>query len=302
MQSDHPHACGENVAPNAARMTAAGPSPRVWGERVVRVATVAPLRTIPTRVGRTHSAAENIPHVADHPHACGENRGVSERTEPNRGPSPRVWGELATLPFRQRATGPSPRVWGERRGRKRFDCASRTIPTRVGRTLCQKNGFLTGADHPHACGENKPFSVMSRNVRGPSPRVWGEPTRDCTPVKRLRTIPTRVGRTKGHHMAKRLVTDHPHACGENETRFQAVASSPGPSPRVWGEPPSAPCGESGERTIPTRVGRTKRTAANQFDCTDHPHACGENTWLKNMGARSAGPSPRVWGEPLSGGL
>ncbi len=73
-----------------------------------------------------------------------------------------------------------------------------------------------------------------------------------------RTIPTRVGRTIGR-VAKYLVSsDHPHAGGENHrahTKFPAVR---GPSPRGWGEPKGDVEREQHRRTIPTRVGRTRR--------------------------------------------
>ena len=57
--------------------------------------------------------------MADHPHACGENAGESAREYERYGPSPRVWGELSD----ERMIG----------------TYTRTIPTRVGRTLqCQQ--------------------------------------------------------------------------------------------------------------------------------------------------------------------
>ena len=34
--------------------------------------------------------------------------------------------------------------------------------------------------------------------------------------------------------------------------------------------------------------------------SDHPHACGENSAIRGASQRSAGPSPRVWGEPDQG--
>ena len=93
----------------------------------------------------------------------------------------------------------------------------------------------------------------------------------------MRTIPTRVGRTK----------------------YSAPISAfgAGPSPHAWGERcPSAQCA-SAVRTIPTRVGRTATATIVQKVATDHPHTRGEN--LNSISPVDAlnGPSPHAWGEP-----
>src|SRR5207245_1954804 len=71
---------------------------------------------------------------------------------------------------------------------------------------------------------------------GPSPRVWGEHLRARLPQTRLRTIPTRVGRTHRGAERRTLCPDHPHACGENRMVRPSTMLVYGPSPRVWGEP------------------------------------------------------------------
>src|SRR5436189_207704 len=50
--ADHPHACGENVAPLIRIFDCRGPSPRVWGKLNVIATALSALRTIPTRVGK----------------------------------------------------------------------------------------------------------------------------------------------------------------------------------------------------------------------------------------------------------
>ena len=173
---------------------------------------------------------------SDHPHACGENDLEDGESFPEDGPSPRVWGE-----------------------RKHCDALKvnlRTIPTRVGRTECADFVEQAGADHPHACGENPDVEVELEEICGPSPRVWGE-LRPCSLSERLmRTIPTRVGRTPSLSLPKFATTDHPHACGENQSTAKKVWIRGGPSPRVWGEPAKKEGRCRGFRTIPTRVGRT----------------------------------------------
>src|SRR5271165_2539423 len=113
---------------------------------------------------------------------------------------------------------------------------------------------------------------------------------------KIRTIPTRVGRT--WRVARKLgtTTDHPHACGENVLATMWRNTSSGPSPRVWGEPTEHRFHRLIVRTIPTRVGRTSRTSAVRSSIADHPHACGENARLAELAPGGLGPSPRVWGE------
>ncbi len=71
-----------------------------------------------------------------------------------------------------------------------------------------------------------------------------------------RTIPTRVGRTKAETDMGDVISDHPHAGGENHFTLMGMVNTAGPSPRGWGEQGYAVHSRIAERTIPTRVGRT----------------------------------------------
>ena len=131
---DHPHAGGENILPCPALGAELGPSPRGWGEPSGGAPKAQPIRTIPTRVGRTWPTARNSLASKDHPHAGGENY-ASMR-----------WGDAPA--------GPSPRGWGELFARIRCQHGLRTIPTRVGRTSAELSLSAQQMDHPHAGGEN----------------------------------------------------------------------------------------------------------------------------------------------------
>ncbi len=276
-RADHPHAGGENDIGTGFALGANGPSPRGWGEQPSRSAPLSIRRTIPTRVGRTRRKRASAISTTDHPHAGGENG-------------------AAAIPG-TRARGPSPRGWGERRRVGRLGELNRTIPTRVGRT--QTNGTSTRprADHPHTGGENFGLGRRVRSPCGPSPRGWGERLdqnfRDC----QLRTIPTRVGRTAAGTGGIKLTADHPHAGGENMPSLIAEGVRYGPSPRGWGEHVRHRSRGSSERTIPTRVGRTRYATKRKARRTDHPHAGGENRCPFRSTLRLSGPSPRGWGEP-----
>ena len=233
-------------------------------------------RTIPTRVGRTHGKPLVLSTPADHPHAGGEN----------------VSRNLLT----PAQNGPSPRGWGERHKQTKTERFKRTIPTRVGRTTLSQWYHKLITDHPHAGGENALMFPSSISDAGPSPRGWGELGGVIAGLEVARTIPTRVGRTLTRCMRCTPRTDHPHAGGENSPRPAASPATGGPSPRGWGERPTSPTWSCWGRTIPTRVGRTIRPSLTPCMYTDHPHAGGENSRVRQARARESGPSPRGWGE------
>ena len=234
--ADHPHAGGENKPSAASSRAPLGPSPRGWGERGLQRRRIPAERTIPTRVGRTRITAPANTSGTDHPHAGGEN--------------------LAILAFFKERAGPSPRGWGERCGSEIQRFRRRTIPTRVGRTCLFRPTGTATTDHPHAGGENESPTRNTSSANGPSPRGWGELSRHPITIADTRTIPTRVGRTGRRGTFDWPTADHPHAGGENSSRYAAPASEYGPSPRGWGEHPGAGWQLQGLRTIPTRVGRT----------------------------------------------
>ncbi len=96
-------------------ITKLGPSPRAWGEPSPSIFLATTFRTIPTRVGRTIRPFAASLVLADHPHARGENYNQNRADPQSDGPSPRAWGEPVFMANSRTVT--------------------RTIPTRVGRTI-----------------------------------------------------------------------------------------------------------------------------------------------------------------------
>ena len=290
-----------------------GPSPRTWGERLYRPQT-AGVRTIPTHVGRTSRDDPGHRSAGPSPRAWGELRPPCQAREP--GPSPRTWGEQCeganlrrtrTIPTRvgrtprrrgrRRHAGPSPRAWGERDVIEALHVCVRTIPTHVGRTTTHRRGSRTSGPSPRAWGE--------RGLTNADIVAWRTiPTRvGRTPVGILgahtlgRTIPTRVGRTPNPLSGRLMWRTIPTHVGRTP-RSRLADNQGGPSPRAWGER-SGPGvtttvadhphavgrtarkdGLPAERTIPTRVGRTRRRFPAQR-AADHPHARGENSEPKS---------------------
>ena len=173
---DHPHTRGENANMREPELSNAGPSPHAWGERDGNLFHFVNLRTIPTRVGRTTPPGSSTTVETDHPHTRGENA-------PN-------------VPSSRRMYGPSPHAWGERHELRHIRICERTIPTRVGRTEGEWPSSRCYPDHPHTRGENPGRLYLRLRDTGPSPHAWGELISVRPLANRLRTIPTRVGRTE----------------------------------------------------------------------------------------------------------
>ena len=133
---------------------------------------------------------------------------------------------------------------------------------------------------------------------GPSPRGWGNPLGQLLQSPAHRAIPTRVGKSKtpSRNMGGR--PGHPHAGGEIQFFSGTWRRLVGPSPRGWGNPEGSSSMTSAQRAIPTRVGKSSRSAAMIRHPAGHPHAGGEILGNAAHPILSSGPSPRGWGNRL----
>ena len=152
---EHPHACGENHAAVVGVVVGIGTPPRMWGKRgavpypAIRKVGTPPrmwgkrdgkhieterLRNTPTHVGKTSSQDRPAGHIAEHPHACGEN--------------------VARQLLRCQSRGTPPRMWGKRYRLPEQGVRHRNTPTHVGKTLPMTTKPRDMTEHPHACGEN----------------------------------------------------------------------------------------------------------------------------------------------------
>ena len=128
---------------------------------------------IPTRVGTSEYADDTYRCPQDHPHACGDKVCCSMTVKPSLGSSPRVWGQGKVGMYHQMR-------W-------------RIIPTRVGTSAIAPDRALGCKDHPHACGDKSRTHKVNRQLRGSSPRVWGQAKPLRLALHHRRIIPTRVG-------------------------------------------------------------------------------------------------------------
>ena len=95
----------------------------------------------------------------------------------------------------------------------------RITPARAGKTVCQHVNMLENADHPRACGENAISVVVILDPHGSPPRVRGKPASSPSQPVEHRITPARAGKTPRQVVARRPLTDHPRACGENSQSY-----------------------------------------------------------------------------------
>ena len=153
--SDHPRACGANPASCDTNISAAGSSPRMRGKLQGVRDRIRALRIIPAHAGQTVADCDDRAEIADHPRACGANRGLRAGRGPGRGSSPRMRGKLD---HEHRAT-----------------VGIRIIPAHAGQTIRSLLVRYAPPDHPRACGANVRVLHARGHKCGSSPRMRGKP-------------------------------------------------------------------------------------------------------------------------------
>ena len=237
---------------------------------------MAKLRSILTRVGKTQPSPCRSRYIAVRPHARGENaprfrRCLAPPVDPHaRGEN---FGRERCF---SAGSGPSPRAWGKRRVQRLGRHGARSIPTRVGKTPTARASRSASSVHPHARGENGNLKSKTQEENGPSPRAWRKHPRQGLLWAVLRSIPTRVGKTRCGNRGASAWPVHPHARGENQLGSTPGTTYAGPSPRAWGKRPVGNRDHRARRSIPTRVGKTCSSCGTACPRAVHPHARGEN--------------------------
>ena len=273
---DHPRACGANMAELNERVCERGSSPRVRGQRFDQQRHGPIGRIIPARAGPTRSPQGRPCSWADHPRACGANR-----TGPH---------DHFTL------LGSSPRVRGQRRQAIHASRRRRIIPARAGPTSHPPSTCRCRTDHPRACGANLLEDLGGGGLRGSSPRVRGQRNVRMCVWTTVRIIPARAGPTERTLRRPQYDADHPRACGANTLLASAPVMAVGSSPRVRGQLALLNEGALDSRIIPARAGPTTWNRNGASSRTDHPRACGANSYTVASAYLRVGSSPRVRGQ------
>ena len=191
---DHPHVRGEKVSRVGPVFPSRGSSPRAWGKALLFQAQSRFRRIIPTCVGKRPACPDMCSTPADHPHVRGEKSGG--------------------VSCRGGAPGSSPRAWGKAAKKHEPSFYWRIIPTCVGKSISSHDHRTRKPDHPHVRGEKIDSATGKKTLTGSSPRAWGKAAQDKGQSRRLRIIPTCVGKRPSDPASTRLSSDHPHVRGE----------------------------------------------------------------------------------------
>ena len=168
-------------------------------------------------------------------------------------------------------------MWGQAVSTYTTEGDSRIIPTRVGTSSALQEWQSAQKDHPHACGDKQCLCIVKNQRQGSSPRVWGQDTVFSRHTNVIRIIPTRVGTRENYASVCPFPKDHPHACGDKFRYLSMGCTTPGSSPRVWGQAIPDGTYKAKCRIIPTRVGTSTSIDTNAAGIMDHPHACGDKS-------------------------
>ena len=235
----HPRGCGESgVAPGQTR-TRTGPSPRVRGIPRQPPAEAAPQGSIPAGAGnpRWYAAVRRMRKV--HPRGCGESLDPAQDVSSTPGPSPRVRGIL----------------WPARG----HGLHVRSIPAGAGNPLPGSARRAAFRVHPRGCGESPSCGAARSRRWGPSPRVRGIRSANCSTCCCTWSIPAGAGNPRSGRAGAWALWVHPRGCGESDRQHGVRRRAGGPSPRVRGIHGRGQAAHAGGGSIPAGAGNPART-------------------------------------------
>ncbi len=93
----------------------------------------------------------------------------------------------------------------------------------------------------------------------------------------------------------KVITVHPHACGECGSSIPKATWCDGSPPRLWGMLRFSAEPRKWRRFTPTPVGNASPSADQTSVATVHPHACGECSAQRGEHRAIKGSPPRLWG-------
>ena len=230
----YPRACGGTKEAAHHMETALGLSPRVRGNRRIRVTCSLTHGSIPARAGEPSAGKPPRSRNTVYPRACG--------------------GTWTCFTRASAASGLSPRVRGNPGLHLLDKLALRSIPARAGEPPSSRRGTPVARVYPRACG-GTPAEIVPPNVgQGLSPRVRGNLLRETQGSLATRSIPARAGEPAATLVQATLVGVYPRACGGTGPGRCPGGSLQGLSPRVRGNRGSGYFGSDVKRSIPARAG------------------------------------------------
>ena len=213
-------------------------------------------RSIPARAGEPTVRVMASPWIPVYPRACGGTATQGRRRWRRGGLSPRVRGNLGSLP----STWISPR----------------SIPARAGEPDTRWVACLSIPVYPRACGGTIPGRFWYHAHQGLSPRVRGNRSiPDCMYLP-SGSIPARAGEPGIVSRFSMMTRVYPRACGGTRLYRSDRGRSRGLSPRVRGNPRDERLCTSDIGSIPA-PGEPGQPAAEPAQHGVYPRACGGTT-------------------------
>ena len=198
------------------------------------------------------------------------------------------------------AYGSSPRMRGKHQHRTAWRTSRWIIPAHAGQTGVAPCEWVAGSDHPRACGANGRAPLIVSEAGGSSPRMRGKHQVHLLAVAGDRIIPAHAGQTRSRRSALNTSSDHPRACGANQTDVGGGQSLYGSSPRMRGKLHQPHRTLRFLRIIPAHAGQTWSIASWRDTPADHPRACGANCMVMSSRVARSGSSPRMRGKLWNG--
>ena len=277
----YPRVCGGTGVSHATLMRDEGLSPRVRGNPQRCPSALCPSGSIP---------------------ACAGEPTIEDYYDDDDEVYPRVCGGTPT-PSGTRCgnRGLSPRVRGNHRSRDAYPDAGRSIPACAGEPPVGNGNLRSLWVYPRVCGGTLPFTRIARQRSGLSPRVRGNQRGLRLHRRQPGSIPACAGEPviRIHRILLHRV--YPRVCGGTHSKSLCCRPRSGLSPRVRGNPRGARRRRRYRGSIPACAGEPPGWTWAKSGPGVYPRVCGGTSRQSARKCRNWGLSPRVRGNPKTGG-
>ena len=190
----YPRVCGEAVWGSDGLQSLQGLSPRVRGSHDPAQAAKICRGSIPACAGKPRTDTGRPASSWVYPRVCGEATYDIDKTDLQRGLSPRVRGSRASAAGKERTEG--------------------SIPACAGKPRCSRRPGTGRRVYPRVCGEASSPWPRLPCARGLSPRVRGSPRHQAGADGQEGSIPACAGKPCGPGRTLQASRVYPRVCGE----------------------------------------------------------------------------------------
>ena len=191
--------------------------------------------------------------------------------------------------------GLSPRVRGNLLQQAAGGGGRRSIPACAGEPLLCLRPTRPGRVYPRVCGGTLSLYIGIRNDYGLSPRVRGNPLSAPVNTCQHRSIPACAGEPQARPRSVLSREVYPRVCGGTAIYDCRPGLGQGLSPRVRGNPLSAPVNTCQHRSIPACAGEPGLSCTSTAASAVYPRVCGGTAKEPGITIKILGLSPRVRG-------